>query len=198
MIKSIIIHILLFSHRVRFDSIFVCCCSSYLKASVFALQWRHDVRDGVSNQPRYCLLNSLFNRRSKKPSKLRVTDLCAGNSPITSELSAQMASNAKKIEDVIMVGKWVRLLSFNWLQNFTLLIFQPWKEAKLNVLYRFLVNPFNTQGVNMAEKGYCERDLITDDKLLLCLVREHTVFWIRFIPNDTSKSFIFDVRVEIS
>ena len=39
-------------------------------------------RDNVSNhQPQDCLLNHLFGRRSKKTSKLRVTGLCAGNSP---------------------------------------------------------------------------------------------------------------------
>ena len=47
-----------------------------------ALQGRHNDHDGVSNhQPRGCLLNRLFTRRSKKTSKLRVTGLGAGNSP---------------------------------------------------------------------------------------------------------------------
>ena len=46
------------------------------------LQWHHNGRDSVSNhQPHHCLLNRLFRRRSKKISKLRVTGLCAGNSP---------------------------------------------------------------------------------------------------------------------
>ena len=49
---------------------------------VRSLQWRHNEHDSVSNhQPRDCLLNRLFGRRSKKTSKLRVTGLCAGNSP---------------------------------------------------------------------------------------------------------------------
>ena len=49
-----------------------------------SLQWRHNGRDGVSNhQPRVCLLNRLFSRRSKSTSKLRVTCLCAGNSPVS-------------------------------------------------------------------------------------------------------------------
>ena len=52
---------------------------------------------GVSNhQPYDCLLNCLFERRSKKTSRLRVTGLCEGNSPVTVEFSAQMASNAEK------------------------------------------------------------------------------------------------------
>ena len=47
-----------------------------------SLLWRHNGREGVSNhQPHECLLNRSFMRRSKKTSKLRVTGLCAGNSP---------------------------------------------------------------------------------------------------------------------
>ena len=61
------------------------------------LQWRHNERDGVSNhQPYDCLLNRLFRRRSKETSKQRVTGLCAGKSPVTSEFPAQRARNAKK------------------------------------------------------------------------------------------------------
>ena len=41
------------------------------------------------------LLNRLFRRGSKKTSKFRVTDLCVGNSPGTSDFPAQMASNAE-------------------------------------------------------------------------------------------------------
>ena len=62
------------------------------------LQWRHNGRDRVSNhQPRNCLLNGLFRRRSKKTSKLRVTGLCAGNSPGTGEFPAQVASDAENV-----------------------------------------------------------------------------------------------------
>ena len=58
------------------------------------LQWRHNGSDGVSNhQPHDCLFNRLFSHRSKKTSKLRVTGLCAGNSPVTGEFPAQTASN---------------------------------------------------------------------------------------------------------
>ena len=62
------------------------------------LQWRHNECDVVSNhQPHDCLLNCLFRRRSKKTPKLRVTGLCAGNSPVTGESPAQMASNAENV-----------------------------------------------------------------------------------------------------
>ena len=63
-----------------------------------SLRWRHNGRNSVSNhQPHYCLLNPLFGHRSKKTSKLRVTGLCAGNSPGTGEFPAQMASNAENV-----------------------------------------------------------------------------------------------------
>ena len=67
------------------------------------LQWRHNERDGVSNhQPHDCLFSWLFRRKSKKISKLRVTGLCVGNSPVTGEFPAQMAGDAKN------VSIWVR------------------------------------------------------------------------------------------
>ena len=63
-----------------------------------SLRWRHNGRDCVSNhQPHECLLNRIFRRRSQITSKLRVTGLCAGNSPGTGEFSAQMASNAENV-----------------------------------------------------------------------------------------------------
>ena len=62
----------------------------------FALQWRHNGRNCVSNhQPHDCLPNRVFRHRIKKVSKLRVTGLCEGNSPVTSEFPAQRASNAE-------------------------------------------------------------------------------------------------------
>ena len=52
-------------------------------------QWRNNGRDSVSNhQPHDCLLNRLFKCGSKKTSKLRVTGLCAVNSPGTGEFPA--------------------------------------------------------------------------------------------------------------
>ena len=63
-----------------------------------SLQWHHNGRDSVSNhQPHDCLLNRLFRSRWNKTSKLRVTGLCAGNSPGTGEFPAQMASNAENV-----------------------------------------------------------------------------------------------------
>ena len=55
-------------------------------------------RDGVSNhQSHDCLLNRLFRRSSNKSSKLRVTGLCDGNSPVSGEFPTQRASNAENV-----------------------------------------------------------------------------------------------------
>ena len=54
-----------------------------------SLKWRHNEHNGISNhQPRDCLLNRLFRHRSKKTSKLHVTGLCEGNSPLKALKSA--------------------------------------------------------------------------------------------------------------
>ena len=59
-----------------------------------SLRWRHNEHDSVSNhQHRDCFLHRLFRHRSKNTSKLRVTGLCAGNSPEAGEFPAQMANN---------------------------------------------------------------------------------------------------------
>ena len=63
-----------------------------------SLQWRQNGCDGVSDhQPHDCLLNRSFRYRSKKTSKLRVTGLCEGNSPVTCEFPTQRASNAGNV-----------------------------------------------------------------------------------------------------
>ena len=62
------------------------------------LQWSHNESDGISNhQCLNCLLNCLFRCKSKKASKLCVTGLCEGNSPVTGEFPAQRASNVENV-----------------------------------------------------------------------------------------------------
>ena len=60
---------------------------------------------GVSNhQPDDCLLNRLFRCRSKETSKLRVTGLCVGNSPVIGEFPHKrpVARKMFPFDDVIM------------------------------------------------------------------------------------------------
>ena len=62
------------------------------------LRWRHNGLHSVPNhQPHNCLLKRSFGHRSKNTSKLPVTGLCVGNSPVTGEFPAQMASNAENV-----------------------------------------------------------------------------------------------------
>ena len=56
------------------------------------LQWRHNERNGDSNH-RCSFVGS--GEDKKKTSKLRVTGLCAGNSPMTGD--PKKASNAKNV-----------------------------------------------------------------------------------------------------
>ena len=72
------------------------------------LQWRYYGRDSVSNyQPHECLLNRLFNCRSKKASKLRVTGLVRGinrelvNYPHTWPVARKMFP----FDDVIVINR---------------------------------------------------------------------------------------------
>ena len=78
------------------------CNVTTIKSEVWtinrSLQWRYNEHDDVSNhQPYNCLLNCLFGHRSKKTSKLHVTGLCEGNSPVTGEFPTQRANNAENV-----------------------------------------------------------------------------------------------------
>ena len=75
-----------------------CKCKDYNPSHKcrFLSQWRHNELDSVSNHLDG-LLNRLFRHWSKKTSKLRVTGLCAGNSPMTGQFPAQKASDAENI-----------------------------------------------------------------------------------------------------
>ena len=71
----------------------------------YTLQWRHNGHDSVSDhQPHGCLLNHLFRRGSKKTWKLRVTGLCAGNSPgpVNSSHKWPVTRKMFPFDDVIM------------------------------------------------------------------------------------------------
>ena len=72
-----------------------CACRDRLRNT---LHWRHNECDGVSNHWRlHCLLICWCMSKSKKTSKLCVTGLCGGNSPVTGEFPAPKASNAENV-----------------------------------------------------------------------------------------------------
>ena len=85
-------------HRTILDSTPICKLSDYQSTPDTTLRWRHNERDGVSNhQPHGCLLNRLVRHRWRKTSKLRVTGLCEGDSPVRGEFPAQRASNTENV-----------------------------------------------------------------------------------------------------
>ena len=62
------------------------------------LQRCHNESNGISNHwCNECLLNHLFRHRSKKISKIWVTGLCEGISPVTVEFPTHRASNAENV-----------------------------------------------------------------------------------------------------
>ena len=62
------------------------------------LLWRHNERDGFQITSLTIVYLTVYSRRrSKKTSKLRVTGLCDGNSPVTGDFPAQRASNAENV-----------------------------------------------------------------------------------------------------
>ena len=79
---------------------------SHIRVGKVSLRWRHNGHDCVSNhQPRHCLLKRLFELRSKKTSKLRVTGLCAGKSPgpVNSPHKGPVTRKMLPFDDVIML-----------------------------------------------------------------------------------------------
>ena len=107
-------------------------CEKEQSTMLWSLQWRHNGHDGVSNhQPRGCLLNRLFRRRSKKTPKLRVTGLCVGNSPgpVYSSHKGPVTRKMFPFDDVIMAqfshNCW---LDFRWLHVVCYIVFSFMKR----------------------------------------------------------------------
>ena len=96
--------------EIKWSMIYPCLMIPIMSSSIrfelkliSALQWRYNARECVSNhQPPDCLLNRLFRRRSKKTSKLCVTGLCAGNSPVNSPHKWPVTRKMFPFDDVIM------------------------------------------------------------------------------------------------
>ena len=83
----------------------------------YALLWRHNGRDSISNhQPHDCLLKRLFRRRSKITSKLRVTGLCGGihRGPVNSPHKWPVTRKMFPFDDVIMDSYWEIVLLPRW------------------------------------------------------------------------------------
>ena len=66
-------------------------CGHHLDTHCYQTRWR------LKSLASRFFTNRLFRCRSQKTSKLRVTGLCAGNSPVTGEFLAQMTSYAENV-----------------------------------------------------------------------------------------------------
>ena len=141
----------------------------YWRINGISLQWRHNEHDSVSNhQPHEFLLSRLFGRRAKKTSKLRVTGLCAGNSPETGEVPAQRASNAEN------VFTWwrnhvVRLNITHWVGNEMTVVLQ---NTFSNTFFRMKISEFQTECQSRARYGF---------------PFETEIYFLRFVKKKDSK-----------
>ena len=90
----------------------------------------------LNHQPHGCLLNRLFRRRSKKTSKLCVTGLCVGNSPVPVNSPHKWSITRKSFH--LMTSSWQKQISvifkFDWLNRMV----WPWSHR---LKYIFLITP---------------------------------------------------------
>ena len=102
------------------------------------LQWRHNGRDGISNhQHRDCLLNCLFRRRWKKTSKLRVTGLFEGNSPVHNGPVKPQSHRIVWFCNRTIVGEFIRQRLVA--RVFYDLIMQYWAAIVFRMVVRLIV-----------------------------------------------------------
>ena len=73
---------------------------SYYQA--LSLQWCHNERGGISHHRQFDCLLSHLRHRAKKTSKLCVTDLCEGNSPVNSPHKGPVMRKMFPFDDVII------------------------------------------------------------------------------------------------
>ena len=100
-----------------------------------SLKRRHNERDGVSNHRRLdYFLNRFYRSSSKKTSKLRVTGLCEGNSPVTGEFPAQRASNTENVSiwwrhhiTRVLLIWWYNLARHSMMENMIAWYFKQFK-----------------------------------------------------------------------
>ena len=123
-----------------------------------SLHWRHNGHDSVSNhQPHDCLLNRLFRRRSKKISKLRVTGLCAGNSPETGGFPAQMASKAENVSIwwrhhvcALRTSVWSRIFKDSIKMGYAILSLSAWTWLPLRIILVLFLLSFSRRSRSLA------------------------------------------------
>ena len=141
-----------------------------------ALQWRHSERDGTSNHQHIdCLFNRLFRLISKKTQELLITGLCAGSSPVTSELPHKGPVTRKMFpfDDVIMMHvKFHGCESVCWIMVF------------MNSYYRSRISMLPADGLApIWSRDTCSnkavgRSLYADNRDSLMLNGQQVIFYV--------------------
>ena len=133
----------------------------------FTLRWRHNGCHGVSHyQPRDCLLNLLFRHRSNNTSELRVTGLCARNSPHKGPVTRKMfpfddiiMTYQMRFHELFVSQMWGKLpllvLPFHSLLAVDLVLLLPPKD-RLDFLRRICrVFLFTTMHIDYVTSSLC-------------------------------------------
>ena len=105
--------------------------------------------------------------RSKNRAKLHVTGLCAGNSPVTGEFPAQMASNVEKMFpfDDVMSSWWIQIV-------------YPYSSELLDVVWYIL----RCYYMNSSKRIHSRQHSIKTQGVMQKALRE-TVIWSLFSKN---------------
>ena len=113
--------------------------SQYWRPTHIPLHWRHNGCDSVSNhQPRGCLLNRLFRRRSKKTSELPVTGLCVAPSLLVPFVhKGPVTRKMFPFDDVIMLTNG-ELQRPQWIPGQS-----PWRTSRFCVNFTFMFDVVN-------------------------------------------------------
>ena len=147
----------------------------------WSLQWHHNECNGISNhQPHDYLLNQLFKHRSKKTSKLHVTGLCEGNSPVT----AQRASNADNVsiwQRHHDVGVWDTYKT--WEYSKLPLRCQMLEHHQTNGVYWYFM-----QNSTIKSDSACKLKYFTPT----AMVYSNKIWWLCLVPTSNTR-FASDV-----
>ena len=175
---------IIFIQEHAFESV-VCVIAVILSRPLYVKFWScHpyiiQIKLSFYHQPHNYLLNRLFRRRSTKTSKLRVTGLCAGNSPVADDFPAQRASNAEN------VSIWLSHHDTTYVYDIN-----PWKSFDISSIVpdiRFLRPPYLCNGNPHSNENVLKKISMRDKE------HEHMVSIgssRRFIP--TASEILSDV-----
>ena len=129
-------------------------------------------------------------RRSKKASKLRVTDLCEGNSPVTDEFPSQRVSNVENVH--LMTSSWYKLQPYNtniddlvqYCSNSSALAMELLQSCTKSSIYNCNhINDRSWRGYEPYQEGNRDDRIISDGQIILCSIYRTHIFCLNDIGN---------------